>query len=800
MILKNLIFVLAAAQDLEVSTEAAVTDSTLEVSTNSTTVVSDAPSTTAIVDQVGPSQDEDSDDERLSDPEIVVEIEPAEEDEAKKPDTPVQATTAEGERPKRALFIMSPTEFRFPECTKEKPLWWRFQDNYRENMERRSAIMDKIHTLRQWSKGFKDADKVAKDGDQEPERRNFFDLTMIYNHVHVSTDISFKLNASDEEKKKGFEKFKHKYMCNMEGTALWPKEGAKACCAWLDRQPLIEKTNPDGSTVLDAEGNPVMIEQRTPWDQLQPRWCGCPDYQEHPEEYGPDKKCRFAEDYFWPPHNVIEHGEKVLQGLLPIEEEEDEYLVDSGLTSAQNFGIFREVLQLNLKNPDVAKKFDANAESAALPTLRLLKEKGITELYFVGSASIGVSIKDAISLGFDIKKMFVIEDATYAVKKLESTEVTFMNLTDVVKMAEEEEPLTKELEEKSFGCEIPTAPTNPNRALILLNYQKGFVSGCGADDDSVVKTGWTVPKSRTTLAALNSILEWALGFNISGDHYFQQIYFSRETHDKDSGEPLSEEAKELHPDVCLGDMLKNNTTFEEKDTELIQTEQQGSFFFGTTTPTEAQYEAMRALTGTAEDPLTVQKFVDAAMAADAENEITVNEQLVSLKNKNIEFLFIAGLPMTEVVLATAREARKLGWQVYMILDISKGYGDMQGMNLDVMEKPLYDYFFNIAETEHIWTMTRQYLQEYSTRLPEQWVAQDNILTKSKDIKNVSLWMSEEDEACPMRPTRGCVSRDPPAPVQPDVYPDDDPTGPTKGGAAAAATATVALLAAAAALF
>jgi len=361
---------------------------------------------------------------------------------------------------RRALIIYNPTDSFFTECFGEynmKPIYEKSADH----------LLGPINALRQWSRNF------TKEGE------SFFDIT-IFTRIKYSANRAGFI-AHQREKKQ------IRYLCNLEGTSLYPNISGKGprCCNVYDQ----DDKSPQGEDIF--KGN----------------FCGCPTHS----IYWKSRQCRFLEEgLYWPYVSVVEHGGTNITPYIdgPRGKQFGDHVVDIRFGYFEgghaDGGLFFPHLGEDLDNPkEVEFMIREDGKYLQKPTYKILKEANVTELYFSGYSDWGIrhAIKEAQAVGYS--NITLISDAfngamwdsvgitheekiNYFLITLQKHNVTVRTAKEIVENANLITGQNKKFEihqPPSIGREN----IEPKRALIILNVQDNLLSTCN-NNKNILKT------------------------------------------------------------------------------------------------------------------------------------------------------------------------------------------------------------------------------------------------------------------------------------------------------------------------
>jgi nicotinamidase-related amidase len=235
---------------------------------------------------------------------------------------------------------------------------------------------------------------------------------------------------------------------------------------------------------------------------------------------------------YWPYFYVVEHGGTDI--TTSIDGPKGNHVGDYVITTRTNHfesqysaaGLFFSFLGEDLSDPnEIEYLIRDNGKYLLKPTYNILQKYNISELYFSGYGSFGVTqgIKEAQALQYsnitlisdafhgsmyrERKELTLDEKRNDYFDKLRKKNVRVKTSTDLARDANNLSGRTKTFEIKQPSCIQRNGTPVTKRALVILDLQEGFLSSCTHPDS---RDGITVPYSHRLVPRVNAFLEWCL--------------------------------------------------------------------------------------------------------------------------------------------------------------------------------------------------------------------------------------------------------------------------------------------------
>jgi len=599
----------------------------------------------------------------------------------------VHASSQVSKKPRRALVINVMVDGYMSRCFGEqsvKVIWKKQADH----------LIAPINALRSWSRNYTESGE------------SFFDVVIFTRSKFSSQDPIFSAHAGN--------KTKNESVCNREGSSLFPSDFGKfpRCCI------LDQERGPQGNQIFRGE------------------LCGCPSNR---DQWGENKKCKQnPSSWYMPYFSVVEHGGTKITPWIdgPKGEEVGDFVVNNRFDFFEGgisiWGLFFSGL-FDLNPDNVQRMIRDNGSYLQKPTYKIMKKYNITELYFSGWGDHGIhrAIEEAQALNFT--NITVISDAfdgsllmkvktfelnaknkTHEENKneyldmLRKMNVPVKTATEIAQDANEVSGRNKTLDIQQPVC-MDQEVSEPKRALLVLDVQEGLVSSCThSEEASDVK----VPDTHRIVPRINAFLEWVY----QKKDFFSQIHFTQTQFA--INRPLDDESEYPLAKDLVYDMKSLHGASDNISVHFSSRSNSNNIFFG------KGYVSKRG--PSTNNPLLIS---NGSLRSSKFRLFRNNPPILKiLQENNIKELYLAGVALDDTIIKTARQARALGFSVYILTDLT------QARDLNLKEGPpresLMRYYYNLADEEDIFSLK-------TTDLSEEYFAVNGLSIPFKK------WMDED---------------------------------------------------------
>jgi len=456
-------------------------------------------------------------------------------------------------------------------------------------------------------------------------------------------------------------------LCNLEGSVLYPSDTGKIpkCCILQDAK--------DG------------YQQGI--DMFKGAFCGC---DPNPQTWGSGKICRVYPHKF--PYlkyfATVEHGESNITPWIdgPKGEEVGDYIINSrfGYLEGHPGGFSEEGFLLpnigeDLYDPVELKNIARDdGKYSQVDAYKILKEKNITELYFSGYGEHTTKnfIEEAQALGFNItiisdawdSHMYYQNGTNHRERRqnaFNAWKKDFPSLRIQTSTEIVENQNTSSGYNKEFKIIEPEC-----RGKNFAEPKRAFVAlnlqkGFLSSCKRSTITDKIVPNSHRIIPRTNAFLEWSLQKDFFAHLYFTQIRSYNEILLSESEYALSEDLF-FNSNVCY---ISYNGSI--KQSTLFK----------------------------------------------------------SLSDQGVKQLFLAGVALDDDVLETAREAKNLGFSVFILTDLTQSRGGtlQEGQPLESLMK----FYYDLADNEKIFSskttdLSNDFYKGFSIPFSE-WLDEDECI-------------------------------------------------------------------------
>jgi nicotinamidase-related amidase len=476
-------------------------------------------------------------------------------------------------------------------------------------------------------------------------------------------------------------------------------------------------------------------------DILKGAYCGCSPNR---ADWGPGKKCVFYEKVpYLPYYGIVEHGGTDITPWIdgPKGEDVGDYVVNTRFGyfegGVSNRGLF---FTFGIRSDPSQVEYMIRDGGIHLqkPTYKILQKHNITELYLSGYGDHGVyrGIKEAQILGysnitlisdafngtfgFDVETRERIEKgSTHEEKRnnyftmLQQKNVQIKNSSEIVYNAHIASGRSKPFKIVQPSC-LQKKGAEPKRALLLLDLQEGFVSSC-ADSNKISNN--TIPDSHRVIPRINAFQQWVF----QKKDFFSQIHFSQTMFTKNKT-MLNESEYPL----AKGLLYKIKDLYKSDVNVFFSSRNRPSFFDG-----RVDRKANRPSSKLKKNTGTSSLLGGGKRKEYAKNNPTA---LTILWDQDIKQLFLAGTPFDDTIIETAREARLLGFSVFILTDLTQAYDEK--LREGAPKESLMRYYYYLADEQKIFSIK-------STDLSEEYHAQKGLYIPFSD------WMEKN----------GCIKKE-----------------------------------------